>query len=189
MPFYGTLVESFKKWSEAGSTAYEPNALCNVIPGLAQLPPLEIASLAIVVAATTDVANEAKANQYRAEFSVLLTQIPASPLNKAAEEMWHSKDIFQFWCEMILFTDLSHLQSEVKGLIMQGMLIFGRDAAVVFGILLHGRAQFRWGRATETMETQWLIPVAMKALVHAEAYLSSEQAGNLNLAQLVQSLQ
>jgi hypothetical protein len=184
--FYASWLEKLKQW--AGTASYEPNILFSVGGEIVPPPPLEVASLAVVVAATTDLASDVKMKQYRTELRTFLSQSPASPLNQPAAEMWHMKDIFQLWCEMAVFNDLSQLQTEFKALVMQGMLTFGRDAAVVFGFLLQGRARYGWGRANQAEETQWMVITALKALAQAETYLWSEHCGDLTLSQLVQTL-
>jgi len=180
--FYAMWMEQLKVWAQAGT--YDANTLCNVGGTIQNAPPLDVATLAIVVAATTDVGVPSKVNHYRTEVNTFLAQRPASPI----DSNWHAKDSFQLWCEILLFTDLGPLQSELTGLAMQGIITFGRDAAAVFGILLQGRARYGWGRAAEAAETQWLLPAALKAMAQAEAYLHSEHSGDLNLTQLVQTL-
>lgn len=154
-------------------------------------PPLEVQALAVVVCDATDcrLAGEAKVQEFRSRLQQYLqASLPNSPLHAACAEPWHAKDVFQLLCETMLIQDLAPLQRETVAILVQAILIFGRDAEAIIALLICMRGAHAWGRAAHAEETRWLAGACVKAIARSEEYLASEHAGELPLSSVVQGL-
>merc|ERR1712070_1366218 len=105
--------------------------------------------------------------------------------NPATSEPWHGKDLFQLLCELLLAEDISRLQQEVQAVLIEAVIVFGRDASTVIAYLLCMRARYQWGRAAQVEESKWLAEIGVKAIRRGEEYLASEYVGELQLSQIV----
>lgn len=188
--WYGLGLQVCQQWAQQCMSTPLDQVLPH-FPAASALPPMDVQALAVVVCEITQgrLTGEAKLQQFRMDVNKFLTQaLPASALNSQATEPWHGKDLFQLLCELLLVEDISRLQKEVQAVLLEAVIVFGRDATTVIAFLLCMRARYQWGRAAQIEESKWLAEVGVKAIRRGEEYLASEYVGELQLQQIVAGL-
>jgi hypothetical protein len=95
----------------------------------------------------------------------------------------------QLISELFLFEDAEHLYQDIAAISIQLVVTFGLDGIALLAFCLSLRLQYNLGRAVEfPAESAIVANTGLRALGHANDYLLSEVAGQLDLAELVASL-
>eukprot|EP00040_Diaphanoeca_grandis_P011344 m.58070 g.58070 ORF g.58070 m.58070 type:complete len:198 (+) comp22491_c0_seq1:32-625(+) len=191
LQWYAGVIAVCFQWASHMSTTTLDQVLTSLpVSPTQSAPPMDLIQLAVVVCSQTSIAEDHKLNDFRTAVNTLLATLPQSPLSTTSDDPWYSKDLFHVLCEVILLADVATIQTEVVAIITQAVISFGRDAQAIVGVCLVLRGGYGWGRGTiqHLQETQWLSTVALKSMIRAEEYLSSEHVGDLTLAQIINGL-
>ena len=147
---------------------------------------LVVDDLAVAVCMGTDLANQAKLNDFRINFNAFL-QSAGVAFDTA--EPWYTKDIVQLLAELVLFTDLSTLVPQVvMAVFVQTIIDFGHDGLVTIAWLLCLRLFYGNGRYEFEDESRWVTGAVVQSYARCTEYLLSDQAGDLQLLDLVRDL-
>ena len=156
-----------------------------VAPGSVIIP-LDVDDLAVALCVGTDLANTVKLNDFRINFNAFL-QTAGVAFDTA--EPWYTKDMVQLLAELVLFTDLSTLVPQVvTAIFVQTIIDFGHDGLVTIAWLLCLRLFYGNGRYEFTEEGQWVTGAVVQSYARCTEYLLSDQAGDLQLIDLVRDL-
>ena len=93
-------------------------------------------------------------------------------------------------CELLLFGDVQTLSMELVAVCLQLILTFGLDGMTLLAFMLVLRLRYNVGgrHGTHPQESIFLFDLCMKSIGHGNDYLLSDQAGDLQLQALVESL-
>ena len=181
---YVALLERMRAWA-----ALPQKTLENLGEAVGAAAPLEldVAALALVIADSMDIDETNKLAFFRREVAAVLEQVLSnSPLNA---QNWSQKSLFQLCFELLCQQSQSGLlEAEIKTILVQAVISFGRDASALIGFLLAGLAAFGWGGHIDATQSASTAQIAINCVNHAEAYLVSEYVGELSLQQILSQL-
>ena len=78
-----------------------------------------------------------------------------------------AQDVVRLLCELMVFCDLTYCRVEATAMLVEAVIVFGRDAQALFGLLLCLRAMYGVGRSAVVEETAWVHHMALAALARA----------------------
>lgn len=96
----------------------------------------------------------------------------------------------QLICELFLFEDLEYLYQDIAAIVVELVVTFGIDGIALLAFTLGLRLQYSVGSRANTFpaESATLAECALRALAHANEYLLSDMAGQLDLTNLVATM-